>query len=169
MVAAWALTGSLRIAATVGVSYVFAGLMFGGDLDIHSIQYRRWGPLRWLWLPYRRLGTHRSWFTHGPIAGTLGRLVYLGIALACLGLPLAFVLEDWGDVPLHWRAHLLAAFSWGSAHWPVLVWGLLGLELGAMSHSLSDWMGSACRRLLRARRRRRQGASPYRISAARGR
>ena len=65
----------LTVLATV--AFLFSGLMFGPDLDIHSVQYKRWGWLRWLWLPYRRLLRHRSLFSHGPIIGTFLRICYL--------------------------------------------------------------------------------------------
>ena len=38
-----------------GLSYIFSGLMFGPDLDIYSLQYKRWGIGRWIWLPYQYL------------------------------------------------------------------------------------------------------------------
>ncbi len=28
--------------------------MFGPDLDIYSVQFQRWGFLRWIWLPYQK-------------------------------------------------------------------------------------------------------------------
>jgi len=37
----------------VSGAFLFSGLMFGPDLDLHSVQYKRWGPLRLLWIPYQ--------------------------------------------------------------------------------------------------------------------
>jgi uncharacterized metal-binding protein len=41
---------------------LFAGLMFGPDLDLHSRPYRRWGPLRFIWKPYQVALSHRQFF-----------------------------------------------------------------------------------------------------------
>lgn len=131
-----------QVAALVG-TYLFGGLMFGGDLDIHSRQYRRWGPLRWIWLPYRRLVSHRSVWSHGPIVGTLGRIVYLALWLALLLALAALLGLPVGAAPLDW------AFNWANRHGVFLLWCLAGLEAGAMSHSLSDWLGSAFGQLRR--------------------
>ena len=60
-------------------AFFFSGLMFGPDLDIHSIQFKRWGLFRLLWLPYQKLLHHRSWLSHGLIIGTVIRVIYLSL------------------------------------------------------------------------------------------
>ncbi len=117
--------------------------MFSGDLDIHSNQYRRWGWLRWLWLPYRRWFAHRSMWSHGFLVGTVVRLVYLGswgvllgTAMLGLGRILNYPLNlDWNYV---WR--LVGGYG---------LWVFGGLELGAMSHSLGDVISSGYKRLVK--------------------
>ena len=74
--AAWGLTGSVALSAAATVAMLFGGLMFGPDLDIQSRQYTRWGPLRFLWWPYKVIFRHRSRWSHGIIFGTLIRVVY---------------------------------------------------------------------------------------------
>ncbi len=144
--------------------YLFGGLMFGPDLDTHSCQYRRWGALRWVWLPYRRAMRHRSQWSHGMLIGTVGRLFYLLSLVSCgalLGLLLWEIVLWLGDRPSHTTtiAHQMLETS--------LVWfrtsvqtypgewlgAFLGLELGAMSHSLSDWIVSTVKRRQRSKRR----------------
>ena len=49
------------VATLFTVTYLFAGYACAGDLDLNSREYRRWGPLRFLWWPYRNLVPHRSW------------------------------------------------------------------------------------------------------------
>ena len=61
-------------------SHLWATWMLSPDLDINSAIYDRWGPLRWLWLPYQVFTPHRSWFSHSGISGAL-RLVYLALAV----------------------------------------------------------------------------------------
>src|SRR6267154_1876546 len=66
-----------KLAALFTVTYVFAGYACAGDLDLKSREYRRWGPLRFLWWPYRALVPHRSWISHGLLLGGAIRVLYL--------------------------------------------------------------------------------------------
>ena len=63
--AAWFLTESVLLTSVVTGATLFGGLMFGPDLDIQSRQYTRWGPLRFIWWPYKVVFRHRSRLTHG--------------------------------------------------------------------------------------------------------
>jgi uncharacterized metal-binding protein len=153
--------GVLTLAVAGG--FLFSGLMFGPDLDIYSRQYQRWGPLRWMWLPYRRHMRHRSFWSHGPLVGTVGRVLYLVAWLGIGGIVAALVcaiaayglgkLPDW-----HQAVEQIVNGGWlwlgRSLQQDAPLWIALwiGLELGAMSHSLCDWLGSAYRRLRRPRR-----------------
>ncbi len=158
-------TGNGTLTLLVSGGYLFSGLMFGPDLDIYSRQYQRWGPLRWIWLPYRRHLRHRSFWSHGPLVGTVGRVLYLlvwlslgGLAIALGGAIVAYLLSRLPG----WHQVLQQGLSFSSqwvgqslqqdfSHWLAV---LIGLELGAISHSLSDWLGSAYYRLRRPRRAR---------------
>ncbi len=153
--------GVLTLAVAGG--FLFSGLMFGPDLDIYSRQYQRWGPLRWIWLPYRRHMRHRSFWSHGPLVGTVGRVLYLAAWLGIGGIVAVLVcaiaayglgkLPDW-----HQAVEQIVNGGWlwlgRSLQQDAPLWIALwiGLELGAMSHSLCDWLGSAYRRLRRPRR-----------------
>ncbi len=162
--ATFGLTQSGNLTLLVSGGFLFAGLMFGPDLDIHSQQYKRWGVLRWIWLPYRRSMRHRSIFSHGAIIGTIGRIFYLvaWIALfASLGIVTnAIVQQVLGTIP-NWQtavqSSLNAAFRQtislmqrASIECLALA---IGLELGAMSHSLSDQIGSTLKRWNKRRKR----------------
>ncbi len=159
---AWFYSGNPTIAIITAGSYLFAGLMFGPDLDIYSHQYKRWGPLRWLWLPYRKMLRHRSIFSHGFILGTIGRLLYVTL----IGFTTTFFCILGWSVALHYQG----ITTWDRAAAPITssiltpivhtvqqypqLWlaALLGLETGAMSHSISDTIGSAWKRSRRKRR-----------------
>ncbi|WP_392532066.1 metal-binding protein [Nostoc sp. C117] len=139
-------TRSSNATLLVACGFLFGGLMFGPDLDIYSVQFQRWGFLRWIWLPYQKSLRHRSFLSHGPIIGTMLRVIYLGCLLGILAIFILVIAEklcnfsfSWHDLGgtigrslLEYHTEYIALF--------------LGLELGAMSHSLSDWTGSAYKR-----------------------
>lgn len=150
-------TGNSGFTLLVSGGFLFSGLMFGPDLDIHSRQYLRWGAVRWIWLPYRRSLRHRSLWSHGLLVGTLIRVVYLLACFGLLGLLLVILGSmfslglgreaDWNEMirsnsvtGLNFLSHSLQTYP---LEWLALG---LGLELGALSHSLSDWLGSAWKR-----------------------
>lgn len=155
---------SAAVALTVGASYLFSGLMFGGDLDTRSHQYHRWLGLRWLWIPYRRALRHRSFWSHGPIVGTTFRLIYLGMWGLGIGAIATYTIHLLGYGPWTPRVWSQGAWQWlqhpapkgGVSRGMLLVWLWLGLELGAMSHSLSDWTVSAWKRRRKAAARSRK-------------
>lgn len=139
-VSAWLIGGRLGASAVATLAFVFAGLMFSGDLDVKSVQYKRWGWLRWIWIPYQKAVKHRSPFSHGPVLGTLTRLLYLS------GWILLFF-WIWTRSML-WLAQAdLARQSFAAAGQmtqtlqgrpDLLIAGLAGLWLGALSHTLAD-------------------------------
>jgi uncharacterized metal-binding protein len=155
--ATFGLTQRAEVTVLITAGFLFGGLMFGPDLDIHSTQYKRWGPLRWIWLPYRKLMRHRSLLSHGPIIGTVGRVCYLAIWLGLLlylGLiGVAIARSSFSNQP-HWltftqqssQATTASLFTALYQHPLEGLAALVGLELGAMSHILADVIGSAYRR-----------------------
>lgn len=118
--------------AVASFSFLAGGLLLSPDLDTRSNATRRWGPLRLLWWPYRRLLSHRSLVSHTPLLGTAGRLLYLALLLAALcllGQPLGTpspsrLLEAlqslWRDQPA------------------LLITALAGLEASAWLHLIQD-------------------------------
>lgn len=131
--------------------FLFSGLMFGPDLDIHSRHFIRWGWLRLLWVPYQKTIRHRSVWSHGLIVGTLLRVVYLSFWISLftgLGAACAYwvwgVQVDWG----HWGGLTME----GVYNYRGQVFALwLGLELGAISHVAADTIGSQITRYRRQR------------------
>lgn len=140
------LTRSGNLTLLMSGGFLFSGLMFGPDLDIHSRQYLRWGWLRWIWIPYQRSLGHRSFLSHGPVVGTLLRVAYLaGMIGWVVVLGTTVALLGW-NIQLNWlqvRQTAEQALQDYSAEGFFL---FIGLELGAMSHSLSDWIGSSYKR-----------------------
>lgn len=152
--AAFGLTRSPSITAAVSIAYLVGGFMLGPDLDIHSIQYKRWGPIRWIWLPYQTALSHRSRFSHGPIIGTVIRVIYLSLWIAALTFLTVSILNAVWDAKLTW---LSLSHSFRSlirdylGQWLAI---LVGLEVGAMSHSISDVVGSYWLGRKRSRRKK---------------
>ncbi len=144
-------TRSPVLTAIVSLSFLVGGLMLGPDLDIHSVQYTRWGPLRWIWLPYQIAIKHRSKLSHGPIIGTALRVVYLSVWLALFTLVGIELLNFLWDAQLSWdllRHPFRTLLKRYAMQWVAV---LIGLELGSISHSISDTVGS-----YRVRRKRRR-------------
>lgn len=154
------------------ISFVAAGWMFGPDLDIRSLPYRRWGWLRWIWIPYQKALKHRSVLSHGPAIGTTVRIVYLFIWFAVAVLGKIFIsslwvgrsdfmvvteLRDWPTLGLVLgniaRVAIGEWLNWFSAigrlaqQYPTeLASAWVGLEVGAASHYLADWASTKWKR-----------------------
>ena len=149
-------TSDLLLTLIVSSGFLFGGFMFGPDLDIHSVQYMRWGWFRWIWLPYRGSMRHRSILSHGPILGTILRVFYLSLWLALLSIGLLEILNSAGHTEVTWpefRATVSQALKTHIREWIAL---LVGLELGALSHYISDWLVSAFKRSGRSKGGRRR-------------
>jgi uncharacterized metal-binding protein len=135
-------TRNAELTLWVAGSFLFGGLMFGPDLDIHSNQSLRWGWLRWMWQPYRRAIPHRSILSHGPVIGTICRLLYVGLWLVLLGLIYQSICHfrgwpTWNEGQI-WRS--IQQFV--SKYLVPLIGIFVGLEIGAMSHYSADFLSS---------------------------
>ena len=131
--------------AAAAMGFLAGGLLLSPDLDTHSRPTARWGLLKLLWWPYRRLLRHRSLLSHSPLLGTAGRLAYLG----GLVLLLAALLQPLGGPP---PAHLWVE---GQQLWrqqrSLLIATLVGVEASSWLHLLQD--GDPMPRLPRILRR----------------
>jgi uncharacterized metal-binding protein len=140
-------TRNAELTLWVAGSFLFGGLMFGPDLDIHSNQSIRWGWFGWLWQPYRRAIPHRSIFSHGPIIGTVCRLLYVAMWLALGGLISQSIYHFWGWPTWNelqiWRSIQKFVLQ----HFPTLLGIFVGLEIGAMSHYSADFLSSLAKSL----------------------
>jgi uncharacterized metal-binding protein len=140
-------TRSGLLTLIISGGFLLGGLMFGPDLDIYSRQYQRWGWFRWIWRPYQDSLRHRAFLSHGPLIGTALRMVYFGIWIAVFAILALTIAQFFGDMASlrQWLMLQIArSFTQYYREWSALY---IGLELGAMSHSLMDWGGSAYKRL----------------------
>ena len=138
-------TQSSNLTLILSGAFLFSGLMFGPDLDLNSVQYKRWGYLRWIWIPYQKTLRHRSLLSHGPILGTTLRLIYLAVWLGLLGILVGIVQLVW-DVGWNWQQFFQVIERSLTQYPNQWIAFYLGLEIGAMSHSVSDWGGSTYKR-----------------------
>lgn len=132
------------------VAYLFAGYACAGDLDLMSREYKRWGPLRWIWKPYQILVPHRSWVSHGLIMGGLIRVLYL--ALVC-------TLLLWGgtwlvsQIGMQMDPNRVTWQEWSSlitliqTHPHEAVALLSGFVLAGTTHSVADIIWSGIKRM----------------------
>ena len=114
------LTKDIQTTSIIFGCFLFASLMFNGDLDIESRPYNRWLLLKFIWLPYQSMFSHRSIFTHGLIIGTIVRLLYVGL-IPFLIILFKGELQIISNIPLN-----------------VIILSFVGLELGSTIHTISD-------------------------------
>lgn len=149
----WSLSGRLDLALLLMGSFGFAGLMFSGDLDVKSVQYKRWGFFRWIWLPYQKWVPHRSPLSHGPVLGTLTRLVYLSCWILLGAALLSVLLSRLGHTELLSQSRSagqqVLTHLYLKPEWIAVI--LAGLWLGALSHTWTDELVSAWKRWRRKR------------------
>jgi uncharacterized metal-binding protein len=114
---------SLELGLIAASSHLLGGLYLSPDLDLKSIPWKRWGLLKFIWLPYQKFIPHRHWLSHAPVVGSIGRLLYLGLWLSPL------VIAFWRYLP---------ALQLGKEFWLVVAAALVGVELSALNHLLLD-------------------------------
>jgi uncharacterized metal-binding protein len=145
--------GPATAAVLIG-TYLASGLIFSPDLDLQSKPYKRWGPLRFIWIPYQRLVPHRSWISHSFIFGPLFRVVYFGFMAILLYLIATLLLNLFTPID---TTGTLFSFSrtianWVDTHPTIIYYAFAGLVLGGAAHTLADivysWVKRRMRRLL---------------------
>ncbi|MGY6528919.1 MAG: metal-binding protein [Cyanobacterium sp.] len=126
----------------VASGFLFSGMMFGPDLDIYSVQFKRWGHFKFIWLPYQKYLRHRSFFSHGFIIGTVIRSLYLSLIILLLGFVLGAIALTIFPQIWQWQGIVNNLRIVGTIYIKEIVALFIGLELGAMSHYVADGIGS---------------------------
>ncbi len=114
------------------IAFLIGGLWLSPDLDTTSIALRRWGIFKWFWWAYRKLIPHRSFFSHGPIIGTILRVAYVIFIISLLLL----LIE-----PFDTKAFPIAVKGMQELieHQPkACLVALLGIEASAWLHLIQD-------------------------------
>ncbi len=147
------------LALIAAAAMLFAGLMFGPDLDLHSRPYQRWGPLRFMWKPYQAALQHRSKFSHGPILGTIIRIVYFLGVFTFAGSVVLYIQQSYmHGVQTTWEQQYLLLRNdvfayWRGADRQYMLAGFAGLCFGALTHTAADIIWSSLKKTLRRSRR----------------
>ena len=132
--AVWPLLGT-KAAVLGAAAFLIGGLWLSPDLDTRSRPLQRWGPLRWIWWPYRQLIPHRSLFSHGPLIGMTLRLLWLLGVIALVWV----ALSPWPILqlpPPQALTHQL--LEQARQHPQAVVAAALGLEGSVWLHLLLD-------------------------------
>jgi uncharacterized metal-binding protein len=116
------ITKDVKITSIIFIAYLFASLMFNGDLDTNSRPYNRWFILKMIWIPYQLMFEHRSVFSHGLIIGTIIRIIYVGL------IPF-LILYFWKHINIF--THI---------NWHIFILIVIGLECGSALHTIADKM-----------------------------
>ncbi len=122
----------IKIGLLSTIAFVIGGFWLSPDLDTKSLALKRWGKLRIIWWPYRKLIPHRSIFSHGPIVGTMIRLGYLLLIILLIGkllLPSYFSEEFLSSQPIQ---ELIMQYP------EIIVAIFLGLEANVWLHLIQD-------------------------------
>ncbi|MCP8967698.1 metal-binding protein [Ectobacillus ponti] len=130
---------SLLLPSAAG--FLLGTYLLNPDLDTVSAAYRNWGPLRFIWYPYRSMLPHRSFLTHTILLGDMIRVVYAAIALS----PLLYLLNCTvlgGQLPV-----------WVQTHRPFLAAGFAGIVAASALHIWADRLNTKRKRVFRRKRR----------------
>ncbi len=129
----------------VGAS--FATFFMNPDLDLHSIGYTSWGPLRFIWLPYQKIMGHRCWMSHFPVISTFIRIVYLlwlpSVIFLLLNAGVRSAIKD--DVN-----------AWFPLFAPYAMVFILGMIFSDTLHTILDISNTEIKNLFRGSRRGRR-------------
>ena len=121
-------------------SYLVSGLLFSPDLDTRSRPFMRWRWLRFLWFPYQRLVSHRSYISHSLVMGPLIRALYFAVMLFLFGLAIYAGVNLL--VPFDPTGTLLdlarSAALWMQGHPWTVFYALVGFIFGGITHVVLD-------------------------------
>lgn len=147
--------GDHTVSAIATGAMLFSGLMFGPDLDLESRPYRRWGPLRFIWKPYQVALPHRSTFSHGPILGTIIRIIYFLFAFSLLAATILYFMHVYVDGQQstwirEYQTVKRDLFEIWDDSQKQYLWGAFGgLWAGALAHTAADIIYSTYKKLFR--------------------
>jgi uncharacterized metal-binding protein len=132
--------------------FLLTGFWIGGfylspDLDTPSRPYFRWGPFRFIWIPYQWMVKHRSNLSHGVITGTLVRLLYLFSFLTIIFIVVKLLWFEFIEInslqAFNIQRAQLEYKEFISLYWKAILFFSIGTLLGAFVHISADLMNTA--------------------------
>lgn len=171
------LTQSTGLTITTGVSIIAGGFLLNGDLDWDSSDlivdddiepkeekelrkkykssriYNRWGVIKYIWWPYKKIFSHRSFFTHGLLIGETIRYLYLtlmSVVLLLLGnIGIASINSFYKDKSIKILQVIEMTFyqitkiiNLARGNLRIILIILIGLTIGSLLHSIADILES---------------------------
>jgi len=132
--------------------YLIGTFFLSPDNDVyHSKPNRRWKFLRFLWLPYTRIFSHRG-VSHTPILGSFIKVIYLILVLfvlACIVAGSVYLYDSslLNKVILDYRKNTDWNYLLFVLKHPFTVSFLIGLFLAEIVHIATDVIYSTAKRL----------------------
>lgn len=156
--ASWYFSKDIILTIIFFISFIFSSLMFSGDLDLVSIQSKRWGNLRWIWIPYRKLISHRSVLSHGIFVATLFRIIYIFIISTIMYTIFYIITHNYfpemnKDLVNTTKNGVKFLKSQPREYFLAI---LLGLIFGDIVHTSSDILVSKIKRIINRKKRKRK-------------
>jgi uncharacterized metal-binding protein len=163
--ASWYLSQDIIITIIFLISFIFSSLMFSGDLDLVSIQTKRWGNLRWIWIPYRKLISHRSILSHGLIIATFFRIIYILIIAVIMYVIFYLVTDNYSpelnnDLINTTKNSIKFLKSYPKEYFLAI---LLGLIFGDIVHTSSDIIVSKVKKIINRKKGKRNNVRKKRL------
>ncbi len=122
----------LKSGFIAGIAFAIGGQWLSPDLDTKSNALKRWGFLKWIWSPYRKLIPHRSLLSHSPFLGTALRLLYLLVIISFI--PIILKILGISSPLIIGRKIIEHALE----RKQLVIAALLGLEASTWLHLLQD-------------------------------
>lgn len=142
-------TALLNTGLLVG-AHLLSGIMFSPDLDIDSRIDDRWGPLRWVWLPYMRIIPHRHFWSHGLILPPVLRLLYFYAIVMLVLISVTWLLAQVGIILPAYHRQISAALINIARDHPYQTGAFIGgFITGGAAHTIADWLVTKGQRYLR--------------------
>lgn len=156
--------GSSLAFTILGVSvYMFGGYMFSGDLDIKSREFKRWGYLKFIWIPYQKIFEHRSIFTHGFILGPIIRILYVLI----IPIIIFSLLYSFSIVNISTLEMIKLSFNFVIKNKILFFNIFLALFLGSGLHTITDLVYSYFKKKFSYKKRRGRNKTKYKRKTSR--
>ena len=115
-----------------GAAFIVSGLWLSPDLDIYSKSLKRWGILKFVWFPYRKMIGHRSYLSHGPFIGSAIRITYILLIAYAVQIIFQFLGIDIRFISISQLIELIEKF-------PKQIFSIIiGIEASAWLHIFLD-------------------------------